>query len=480
MSYTPRDYQIEVIDKVIKSFKHGRSTVLVLPTGGGKTVTFGFIVERASLKMRCLIVVHRKDLRKQIENTFNEMGIDFHTIKAGDKKIPEANIYTSTTETIYNRKNLLPEIGLMVSDEGHNTHTNKLSDIPTYDLGVTATPLSSNKRKPLKDRFENIVIGRTVNELINSGDLEDYKHYAPKVDVSKLKIKNGEFSNDSLMQVYDTKILYKGVIKAYERLSLGKKTKVFNCNIEHSKKTTQEFINAGYNAKHVDSKMSEEDIEQTLIWYKNTPDAILNSVGKLTEGFDEPSIECVILNRATTSLSLYHQMCGRGSRPFKGKKGFILIDLGRNIDRFGFWNGFVDWEYIFNNPDKVKEKLDAASTKECKNCGLIMYQGERICPVCKHEQPVKEKELIEAELQIEESKQEVPVDCGTIDYYVKLWDYEQHGKDKKKYRSYLVRKIYAKWGDKGLIEFKNKKNFKNRWVSIQKKIILAKKSSFKR
>src|SRR5690606_34475044 len=92
-------------------------------------------------------------------------------------------------------------------------------------------------------------------------------------------------------------------------------------------------------------------------WFKNTPDAILTSVSILTTGFDEPSVESVILNRATRSLTLYFQMIGRGSRILKDKKSFTVLDLGNNAVRFGPWEQPVDWQHIFKYPDLYLENL---------------------------------------------------------------------------------------------------------------------------
>jgi hypothetical protein len=87
-------------------------------------------------------------------------------------------------------------------------------------------------------------------------------------------------------------------------------------------------------------------------------------VSILTTGFDEPGVRTVILNRATTSLTLYHQMIGRGSRRLPRKKTFNIIDLGNNTDRFGDWNAAVDWNYIFEHPEEYLEKINSELHQE--------------------------------------------------------------------------------------------------------------------
>ena len=95
--------------------------------------------------------------------------------------------------------------------------------------------------------------------------------------------------------------------------------------------------------------------------FKKTKGAILTSVSILTTGFDEPTVQSVILNRATNSLTLYHQMIGRGARRLPQKKRFTVIDLGNNTDRFGEWDAPMDWKYIFDHPDEFNAGLHGHS-----------------------------------------------------------------------------------------------------------------------
>ena len=107
----------------------------------------------------------------------------------------------------------------------------------------------------------------------------------------------------------------------------------------------------------MDHHVGEQERREILQWFKNTPDAILTSVGILTTGFDEPTVETIILNRATRSLALYHQMIGRGSRVTDTKKTFSVIDLGNNLHRFGLWDAPVDWYHIFQAPHQYYDDL---------------------------------------------------------------------------------------------------------------------------
>ena len=111
------------------------------------------------------------------------------------------------------------------------------------------------------------------------------------------------------------------------------------------------FRAAGYPVAHLDNTHTKKERKKILNWFHETPDAILTSVSILTTGFDEPSVEAIILNRATKSLTLYYQMIGRGSRIFKNKSTFQVIDLGNNLHRFGPWGADLDWQRIFKSPN---------------------------------------------------------------------------------------------------------------------------------
>jgi superfamily II DNA or RNA helicase len=147
------------------------------------------------------------------------------------------------------------------------------------------------------------------------------------------------------------------LLHAYTEKSLGKKTLIFNNGIHTSIHVYESFRQAGFNIRHLDNTTPNEERKEILHWFKKTPDAILTSVGILTTGFDEPTVETIILNRATKSLTLYFQMIGRGSRRLENKHEFTVIDLGNNALRFGLWNDPIDWQYIFKSPEYYLEHL---------------------------------------------------------------------------------------------------------------------------
>jgi superfamily II DNA or RNA helicase len=190
------------------------------------------------------------------------------------------------------------------------------------------------------------------------------------------------------------------------------------------------FLDAGIkNVKMFDSVNETENRKKVLEWFKNTPNAILCNVSVFTTGFDEPSVECVILNRATLSLSLYLQMVGRGGRPCDSiyKPYFILIDGGGNVDYFGKWSEERDWPSIFygseSKPKAKKEVLE--QVKECNNCGSIHAKNALECPDCGHSEKEMKRELVVSN-EVAKLTDAVPYPDGT-----KIVKYcERIGRDK--------------------------------------------------
>ena len=151
------------------------------------------------------------------------------------------------------------------------------------------------------------------------------------------------------------------LVDAYEETSKGKKTLIFNNGINTSIQVFHAFKQAGYPIAHLDNTNTKKERDFILTWFKKTPNAIITSVSILTTGFDEPTIESIILNRATKSLTLYYQMIGRGSRILNDKNTFTVVDLGNNFHRFGAWGADLDWQRMFKAPDYY---LDAILSDE--------------------------------------------------------------------------------------------------------------------
>ena len=148
--------------------------------------------------------------------------------------------------------------------------------------------------------------------------------YSYDVSLKSLKLGiHGDYTVRSSDELYSNHQMLGKLVGAYEELAKGTKTLIFNNGISTSKYVFEIFKKAGYPIRHLDNKNTAAERREILDWFSTTPDAILTSVSILTTGFDEPSVETIILNRATRSLTLYFQMIGRGSRILREKEELI-------------------------------------------------------------------------------------------------------------------------------------------------------------
>lgn len=340
-----------------------------LPTGGGKTVIFSEIVRRylSNNDKKVVVLTHRIELCKQTSKMLKGFGVSNKIINSKVKELPDQNefsCFVAMVETLKNRINdeklHLDNIGLVIIDEAHYNSFRKLlnSFKNAFILGVTATPLSSNIKLPMHQSYDELIVGDTIGSLIDKGFLARATTYSYDVGLTSLKVGiNGDYTVKSSDDLYTNSMMQEKLLHAYTERSLGKKTLIFNNGIHTSLYVYETFREAGYDIRHLDNTSSSEERKDILQWFKKTPDAILTSVGILTTGFDEPTVETIILNRATKSLTLYYQMIGRGSRKLPGKDEFTVIDLGNNAARFGLWSEPVNWQHIFKSPEFYLENL---------------------------------------------------------------------------------------------------------------------------
>lgn len=298
-------------------------------------------------------MTHRIELCKQTSKMLTEFEVKNKVIdsKADLSDQAEYSCFVAMVETLNNRLNDdkldISDIGLVIIDEAHYNSFTKLFKFfsKSFILGVTATPLSSSMELPMTDNYDELIVGETIESLIENGFLAQANMYSYNVGLTSLVVgANGDYTVKSSEDLYTDNDMLSKLLQAYEERSKGKKTLIFNNGINTSLHVYDTFKRAGYPIAHLDNTNTKKERALILKWFKNTPDAILTSVSILTTGFDEPSVESIILNRATKSLTLYYQMIGRGSRIYKDKTTFDVIDLGNNFHRFGAWGEDLDWQ----------------------------------------------------------------------------------------------------------------------------------------
>ena len=367
------NYQKGAIDKIFERFEDCPSDyhlLYQLPTGGGKTIIFSEIV-RQYLKLKkkkVVVLTHRIELCNQTSKVLSDFGVLNKVVnsKASLDDQEEYSCFVAMVETLNNRllddKLDISDVGLVIIDEAHYNSFTKLLKFfsSSFILGVTATPLSSNINLPMTDNYDELIVGESISELIKNNFLAKANLYTYNVGLTSLIIgANGDYTVKSSEELYTNNDMLSKLLLAYEERCLNQKTLIFNNGINTSLIVYDTFKKAGFNVRHLDNTATKKQRSETLKWFKETPDAILTSVSILTTGFDEPTVKCIMINRATKSLTLYYQMIGRGSRLLKDKNTFEVIDLGNNFYRFGEWGSDIDWHKIFRNPMNYLDSIQS-------------------------------------------------------------------------------------------------------------------------
>jgi len=223
------DYQKEDLETIMTCLNEKPSDynlLYQLPTGGGKTVIFSEIARRYSAETgkKVMILTHRIELCKQTSNMLDEFGVKNKIINSEVKELPEQDKYTcfvAMVETLNNRLNeediIIEGIGLVIIDEAHYNSFRKLFKYfeDCFILGVTATPLSSNVKLPMKDTYQELILGNSIPKLVQKGYLAKSTTYNYNVKLGMLKIgSNGDYTVKSSDLLYSNADMLNKLIAA--------------------------------------------------------------------------------------------------------------------------------------------------------------------------------------------------------------------------------------------------------------------------
>lgn len=384
-----RPYQTDTIRALRQSMAGGnRKVVLCAPTGAGKTVMFTHMVsEHLKRGGRVLVITDRKELMSQAGGAFERIGLNPELIKAGSNPDLTLPCHVAMVETLSRRAEryatFLASRTMVIFDEAHKCAHDKLFPFLSpacFVIGATATPYRSGNQPALDEFYTDIIQDVDTPHLVEQGFLSNADTYGVDIDLKGIKKVAGEYDPAQLAQRYEERRVYDGVIQNYNRICPNTKALAFCSNIPSAVSLTTQLANAGLPARCLDSTMSDEDRRDKLAWLRSTPNAILVSVGILTTGFDEPTIETIILYRATTSLPLFLQMVGRGSRVTETKRRFTILDFGNNVKTHNYWEA----ERVWSLEKKPNKKQDVAPVKTCPRCQALVPVGATVCKYCNH------------------------------------------------------------------------------------------------
>lgn len=338
-----RPYQQEAKVAVFEQWENGtRRTLLVLPTGCGKTIVFAKITEDCVRHgKRVLILAHRGELLEQAADKIQKAtGLGCAVEKAEEScQGSWFRIVVGSVQTLMREKRLgqFPSdyFDTVIIDEAHHclsdSYQRVLQHFPQADvLGVTATPDRGDMRN-LGQYFESLAYEYTLPKAIKEGYLTPIKALTIplKIDMTSVGVQAGDFKTSDIGTALDPYL--HGIAEEMKKYCMDKKTVVFLPLVKTSQKFRDILNESGFQAAEVNGS-SQDRAEVLEAFEKGHYNVLCNSM-LLTEGWDCPSVDCVVVLRPTKVRSLYCQMVGRGTRLSPGKDHLLLLDFLWHTER---------------------------------------------------------------------------------------------------------------------------------------------------
>lgn len=340
-----RPYQKQAKEKVFEQWEYGNNkTLLVLPTGCGKTIVFAKITEDCiRIGARVLILAHRGELLEQAsDKIFKATGLKCAVEKAEETCVNSwYRIVVGSVQTLMRDKRLnqfdADYFDYIIIDEAHHVLSKSYLKILAHFneakvLGVTATP-DRGDMKNLGQIFDSLAFEYTLPEAIKDGYLSPIKAVTIplKLDLSGVATQAGDFKASDIDTALDP-YLYQ-IAEEMKNYCKNRKTVVFLPLVKTSQKFRDILNSQGFRATEVNGNSSDRT-EVLADFDKDKYNVLCNSM-LLTEGWDCPSVDCIIVLRPTKVRGLYCQMVGRGTRlsPETGKKDLLLLDFLWHTER---------------------------------------------------------------------------------------------------------------------------------------------------
>lgn len=390
-----RDYQVEAVQTLWNGLFQDEPLLCTISTGGGKTRIATALLDRLIrvTETRVMFLVQRINLVEQTEKAFVEFlpkeKVGAYCASLNRKETNQ--IVISTIQSI--SKADVKGIGLLIIDEVHNfgqededgryyKFLNELrADNPKLKIiGLTATPFNKDGLIYGEDKlFKRIHYKKGLAELIRYGYLVKpvMKHGISSFNTDSLHVRGGEYSLKELEEMTaDARKVHEQVKDAIPRLH-ERRAVAWACTfIKHAELVKRQLELHGETVSIVHSNMEALEREISLEQFVTGYHRHLVFVSALSEGWDHPPTDAIVLMRPTRSATLYVQICGRGLRTFPGKTDCLILDYGRVVTNLG----------PLDNPNVTegakRSKLESSPMKFCLACLSYIPRMARICPDC--------------------------------------------------------------------------------------------------
>lgn len=325
-----RGYQIAAADAIMSGFNEFMRQLLVAATGAGKTQIFCEIVRRFQ-PHRSLVLCHREELIQQAANRLRSFGMAAEVEMADQHASKDARVIVGSVQSLMRDSRLSrwprDHFGLLVADEAHHATSDSWQKVLRYfdtkTLGASATPERSDKRQ-LGSYFENIAFEIGLLDLIKQNWLSPIrvKTVPLSLDLRGVRTTAGDFNSDDLGHAIEPYLARIADVMVENR---HRKILVFLPLIRLSQQFAAMCRERGIAAEHVDGQSTER--AACLARFRRGETTLVSNAMLLTEGYDEPSIDCVVCLRPTKVRGLYSQIIGRGTRIWPGKDHLLVLDF---------------------------------------------------------------------------------------------------------------------------------------------------------
>lgn len=405
-----RDYQQSLIKGFYEEIRSGNNrTLAVAVMGAGKTITAASVIKDCVAKnKKAMFLVHLNCLIEQTTKTLGDLGIPC-TVLQGDRPYdPTAPVIVAMLPTLQARlkKQSMEELlgldqgsllnppkplGVIILDEAHETAYDKaycaidqaFPHVPV--LGLTATPWRLKRSQYLGEHFKTAIVPLQPPDVIARGCAVPCRGYTigGVLDLDEVGTgSDGDYKEGQMAQQASSPEALAFVVSQYQKLCSGEKFMMVGATVEQALATEQAFKAAGIPCETIVGEVSQKERQAIFERVKSGESMGICSVGCLTAGFDMPCLTAILFVRATKSRALFHQVAGRGSRPFRGKIQYKLLDFGGNLARHGNPMGLQDYRI------EPKKPGDPAPQKQCPQCETWTFTFAKVCPCCGYLFPI--------------------------------------------------------------------------------------------
>lgn len=388
----PRPFQQSARVQVNQALNAGRSPILCMPTGCGKTYTAALIVsDRVPLRERIFVLTPSVEIHAQWVREFATHNIPAGTIT--DRGVMGRNmpVYVCMTLSLNNILSTLPERFApdgIITDECHHAEASSWLNIHrafprAWRFGLTATP-ERYDGQPLINTYSDIITTITPREAIDGGFLSDYVLIVPEQYALDVPVQNGEFNLEEQAAQLGKPRIIGDVVAQYSGIFAGLPVLVACSTFEHARIMSEEFTAAGWNFQHIHSGLSPADRSAMLRGIRRGEINGLCTVGIGIEGLDIPGLYGLIWLRRTMSVTVYLQFIGRILRAAPGKKYGIILDPVGNV----FIHGRPDMERAWSlegRGARVAAEEGVPRMKICPACKVMNAEINRLCHICGHD-----------------------------------------------------------------------------------------------